>query len=185
MLCLEVKNKCVAISINKLYNNNRNGGDTLINNLKVKNVDFQGDSLLAIKNEKNKKIYVAVNYICKGLGLSEGQFRRQKQNLGVDVVLKRGVTILKYPTNGGDQDVLCIELDFLPLWLAKISITPKMKKNSPELVEKLVEYQMKAKNALSGAFTYNVAKVSPMSYKDSLIALIKSIEVKEGLINKL
>jgi hypothetical protein len=43
-------------------------------------------------------------------------------------------------------------IDFLPLWLAKISITPKMKKNNPELVEKLIQYQLKAKDVLAAAF---------------------------------
>ena len=49
------------------------------------------------------------------------------------------------PTNGGNQEVLCLKLDFVPLWLAKISITPTMEQETPELAEKLMEYQMKVK----------------------------------------
>jgi phage antirepressor YoqD-like protein len=70
---------------------------------------------------------------------------------------------LPYPTNGGVQEVLGIEIDFLPLWLAKIPITPKMKIESNNLKEqhgteyvttldKLVEYQLKAKDVLAKAF---------------------------------
>lgn len=43
-------------------------------------------------------------------------------------------------------------LDFLPLWLAKINITPTMKRENPELVDRLIEYQLKAKDVLAEAF---------------------------------
>lgn len=56
------------------------------------------------------------------------------------------------PTKGGTQRTLCLKLDFVPLWLAKISITPTMKQETPELAEKLMEYQLKAKDVLAAAF---------------------------------
>ena len=40
----------------------------------------------------------------------------------------------------------------VPLWLAKISITPTLRENNPELVEKLVNYQLKVKDILVAAF---------------------------------
>ena len=36
--------------------------------------------------------------------------------------------------------------------VCKISITPTMRENNPELVEKLVNYQIKAKDVLAAAF---------------------------------
>ena len=36
--------------------------------------------------------------------------------------------------------------------VCKISITPTMRENNPELVEKLVNYQLKAKDVLAAAF---------------------------------
>ena len=56
------------------------------------------------------------------------------------------------PTKGGNQKSLCIELEYLPLWLAKISITPTMKREHPEITEKLIHYQLKAKDVLAKAF---------------------------------
>ena len=53
------------------------------------------------------------------------------------------------PTQGGEQEVLCLNIDFVPLWLAKISITPSMKENNPRLVDKLIVYQLKAKDVLA------------------------------------
>lgn len=56
------------------------------------------------------------------------------------------------PTNGGMQEVLCLKLDFVPLWLAKISITPTMERETPELAERLEQYQLHAKDVLAAAF---------------------------------
>ena len=61
-------------------------------------------------------------------------------------------------TGNSDSDVLCLILDYLPLWLAKISITPTMKRENPELVNRLIEYQLKAKDALAKAFLPNSDK---------------------------
>ena len=41
---------------------------------------------------------------------------------------------MRLPTKGGNQEVLCLKLDFVPLWLAKISITPTREQETPELV---------------------------------------------------
>ena len=68
------------------------------------------------------------------------------------MVANLGVANLQLPTKGGNQEVLCLQLDYVPLWLAKISITPTMRENHPELVEKLVNYQLKAKDILAAAF---------------------------------
>lgn len=135
------------------------------NNLIIKEVDFNGANLLAAQSNEGK-IYVGVSYICNGLGLTDGQMRRQKQNLSDDIVLQKGVTNLSYPTNGGIQEVLGIEIDFLPIWLAKISITPSMKSESDKLkeqygqdylttVDNLIDYQLKAKDVLAKAFLPN------------------------------
>ena len=51
-----------------------------------------------------------------------------------------------------EREIFCIKLDYLPIWLAKISITPTMKKDHPELADKLLEYQLKAKDILVAAF---------------------------------
>lgn len=138
--------------------------------MQVKEVNFNGDMLIGIKTEKG--IYTAANKTCECLGLSDGQKRRQVENLSLDLVLKQGVANLRIPTKGGNQDVLCILIDFLPLWLAKISITPAMKKSNPELVEKLIAYQLKAKDVLAAAFL-------PTEYQSTeQLAILKQMEQK-------
>lgn len=68
------------------------------------------------------------------------------------MVLGKGARNLVLPTRGGKQEVLCLRHDFVPLWIAKITVTPAMKENTPELVNKLVQYQLKAKDVLADAF---------------------------------
>lgn len=148
--------------------------------LEVKEVDFNGATLMATQLKESEKIYVGVRWVCEGMGLTVDQTKRQIKNIQSDIVLNKGVSNLTLLTNGGLQSVLCVELDFLPLWLAKISITPKMKENSPELVNNLVEYQLKAKDVLARAFIKNDFNL-PQNYKEALTHLLESVEENEKL----
>lgn len=125
------------------------------NELVTKEVEFNGDIIMAAQDETTGKIYVGVKWVCQGIGLSDGQTKNERLRINRDLVLLHGGRNLILPTNSGDQDVMCIELDYLPLWLAKISITPKTRVSSPELTSKLINYQLKAKDVLSQAFIHN------------------------------
>lgn len=119
--------------------------------LQVKEVNFNGDQIIAIQ-EIDGSVYVGVTFICIGIGLNEKQKDRQVANIQSDIVLKRGAKKLPLKFEGQHREILCIMIDYLPLWLAKITITPAIKKNNPALVEKLIEYQLKAKDVLAAAF---------------------------------
>jgi len=123
-----------------------------MSNLVVKEVNFHDDVLMAVHEEESNKIYVGIKWVCEGIGLTRGQTNNEYLKVQEDLVLKQGARNLVLPTNGGNQEVSCIELEFLPLWLAKISITPKMQKEKPFIVKKLVDYQLKAKDVLADAF---------------------------------
>jgi hypothetical protein len=98
--------------------------------LSVKAVPFMGDELMVAKDEETGKIFAGVKWICDGFGLSEGQAKSERLRIQNDVVLKRGGRNIVLPTKGGNQEVQCIEIDFIPLWLAKITITPTMQRTS-------------------------------------------------------
>lgn len=143
----------------------------------VKEVEFHGDKLLAIN--QLDKIYVAARWVSQGIGFTQAQSRRHVMNLQTDEVLKQGVAVLRLPTNGGVQDVLCIELDFLPLWLAKINITPTMRRTNPEGARKMVDYQLKAKEVLSQAF---IRKQTPA---EVLLAQAEFLVETERMMNQM
>ena len=127
---------------------------TMTTELIIKEVDFNGANIL-VAQDINGKSYVGVNWVCNGIGLTKGQMQNERIRIQEDIVLSKGKRNLVLPTNGGNQEFLCIELEFLPLWLAKISITPKMKSEN-KIVDNLVEYQLKAKDVLAKAFLPNI-----------------------------
>lgn len=122
-----------------------------MNELEIKQVPFMGNELTAARDESGQ-IWAGVRWMCDGIGLSKGQMQRQVTNIGTDKVISKGAANLQLPTKGGNQEVLCLKLDFVPLWLAKINITPTMESETPELAERLEQYQLKAKDVLAAAF---------------------------------
>jgi hypothetical protein len=143
-----------------------------LNNLIIKPVNFLGDNLVAAKDENTGKIYTGVSYICKGLGFTKGQKDRQVKNVQEDEILNRGCLKFEAGVIDPNNEVLAIELDFLPLWLAKISITPNMKEEQPLVTEKLINYQLKAKDVLAEAFANN----KPQTIEDLIIMQAQSIK---------
>lgn len=128
-----------------------------MNELEIKRVPFLGTELMAARDDAGQ-IWAGVRWMCDGLGLSKGQMQRQVTNISGDKVLSKGVANLQLPTSGGRQSVLCLKLDFVPLWLAKISITPTMESENPELADRLEQYQLRAKDVLAAAFLPTVHK---------------------------
>lgn len=122
-----------------------------MDNIQVKPVDVLGDTIIAAMDE-NGKIWAGVSYFCNALGMSRVQKDTQVDKIREDKALRKGYR--KFPVGVFDpnNETLALQLDYVPLWLAKISITPNMKENNPELVEKLIKYQLKAKDVLSQAF---------------------------------
>lgn len=124
--------------------------EIIMQGLAVKDVEFNGAVLRAAQIEDI--VWVGVKWICDGLGLSEDRGKYERKKIQKDLVLSKGVNFYPLGTDNANSDVLCLMLEYLPLWLAKISITPTMKKENPELADRLVEYQLKAKDVLAEAF---------------------------------
>ncbi|UZQ86002.1 phage antirepressor N-terminal domain-containing protein [Thermoclostridium stercorarium] len=150
-----------------------------MSNLISKQVDFNGDTLLAIKEEDTGKIYVAVKHICDALGLNENQRRNQYLKTQEDIVISRGVKKFSLPTNGGLQETYCIELDFLPLWLAKINVNIIP---NEQVQEKLVEYQLRAKDVLAAAF---LPQQKPVTVLDALTQTVQVLKEQDARLRQL
>ena len=149
-------------------------------------------------------IWVGVRWVCEGIGFTEGKMKYERKRIQEDSVLSKGGRNFILPTVGGDQEVLCLMLDYLPLWLAKISITPKMQKETPEIADKLIQYQLKAKDVLAAAFLNkpnsvmtenNIDVVSVLEamtkkfdrlYEDmgTMVKLVQSIEERQNKITE-
>lgn len=135
----------------------------------IKNVDVMGDFITAAKDHDGN-VWVGVRWVCDALDMTEGQMKRQIKNIKKDMVFgEGGSNQIPLPTGQGTQEVFCIRNDFIPLWLAKISITQKTKEERPEFSKKLLEYQLKAKDILAAAF---LPKQNMPQTTDGKIALL-------------
>lgn len=117
----------------------------------VKSVDVMGDTVMAAQ-DSDGTIWVGIKWMCQGMGMSDGHYKRQITNIQKDLLLKNSGSNLLLNKGSGEREVFCLKLDYLPIWLAKISITPTIQKSHPDLADKLLNYQLKAKDILAAAF---------------------------------
>lgn len=128
--------------------------------------DFYGDELIALKDNATGEIYTSINSVLKGIGFTnKNQIRKRRDKWINDIVISKGIMKFNVPTqevvskNGttlfDEKETFCISQRKLPLALAKINITPTMKKNQPELVSKLELYQDKCADVLASIFIGN------------------------------
>lgn len=122
-----------------------------MNELEVRKVPFMGTELMAAR-DNDGQIWAGVRWICNGIGMNKTQTNSQVEKIKEDKALMKGYGNFRIPTNGGQQNTLCLKLDYVPLWLAKIAITPRMERETPELAARLEQYQLKAKDVLAAAF---------------------------------
>ena len=122
-----------------------------MNELEVKKVPFMGTELMAAR-DNDGQIWAGVSYICNGIGLTKHQKDRQVTNIQTDKVLSRGCLKFEAGVFDRNNSTLALKLDYVPLWLAKIAITPRMERETPELAARLEQYQLKAKDVLAAAF---------------------------------
>lgn len=114
--------------------------------LQVKEVRFNGERITAIR--ESGKIYVSVKNVCNNLGMNENQFKTQRDKINNDEFLKVGRKFSPVDTGFGIKETMLLELDYLPIWLAKINPS----RFSEELKKQLIEYQLKAKDVLADEF---------------------------------
>src|SRR5699024_7513451 len=70
---------------------------------------------------ENGKVYVAVRWVSDGIGLTVDQAKRQMKNIREDSILSNGAKMIKRETKGGAQNMLHLEMKFLPVWLSSIN----------------------------------------------------------------
>ena len=90
-----------------------------MNGLKVYVIKINTIPIKVVK--VNNRIYVGAKWVCEGIGLSKGQMKSERKKLQSDPILINGCSKLKVQTNGGNQMVLFLEMNYLPVWLSKIN----------------------------------------------------------------
>lgn len=120
--------------------------------LEIKKVDFYDSELIGVQEAATGKVFTAINNVLKGIGFDDRQIEHQRNKWKEDEAVSKGVQKFSYPSEGGTQEAYCIDIMKLPLALAKINITPKIKKENPRLAEMLELYQDKCAEVLAKSF---------------------------------
>lgn len=149
------------------------------NKLRVRDVNFNGAELRAAQEIETGKVYVGVRWVCQGMGFDHERMKNERKKIQKDIVLSQGVKFYPLGSDNANSDVLCMDLDYLPLWLAKIAITPTMKKENPDLVQKLITYQLKAKDVLAAAFLNKSMETKPEARGNVLQVQLPEINVPD------
>lgn len=118
-----------------------------MNEVKTKEIPFYGDTLLGVKDEDGE-VWLAIRSTCIQLGFNERRARAQREKIQADKVLSKGGRNFGLLTAGGKQETFCLHETYVPLWLAKITLTKKMEEDIPNVVEKLERYQLEARDVL-------------------------------------
>ena len=164
--------------------------------LQVTDFDFYGDNLIALKDNATGEIYTAITHILRGIGFNSKQVEHQQNKILKDELLKShtlkfsGVNLNMPSVN----EIWCISQRKLPIALAKINITPKMKKEQPELSKRLLTYQDKCADVLASVFidrkTISDMNMQPItetlnSITNTLTTLTQTITSMQQEINSL
>ncbi|STY99823.1 P22_AR N-terminal domain [Moraxella lacunata] len=130
-------------------------------------IDFHGQTLLA--TIQDNVVYTALKPICENIGLSwNAQFERIKR----DEVLAEGVRMIRTPTKGGFQEVVCLPLTLLNGWLFGVD-TNRVK---AEIRETLITYKRECYQALFDYWNSGVA-VNPRATKDERKPLVQAVNL--------
>lgn len=149
-----------------------------IKKVNLEEVDFYGDTLLGAKDDEGK-IWLAINKTCQCLGFDEDDSKNQIKKINKDEVLNK-LSVKFYTQVESENGVIQNrEMTFLSekaitLWLAKISITNKMREKYPDLSDKLIKYQLECADVLHNHFMGTEEKREQF-FNDTLGMDIKSI----------
>jgi hypothetical protein len=139
--------------------------------LPQKIVPFYGDELVAVQ-QPDGTIFVLFARLCDNLGLNR---RPQVLRIQRHAVLSQGLITLTVQTDGGPQQVQCLKLSLLPLWLSGAQAS----RVKDELQDKLVRYQHEVADVLWRAFRSQILIEEPPPDRESQLAISQLEQIVE------
>ena len=156
--------------------------------LQVTNFDFYGDNLIALQDNATGEIYTAITHVLRGIGFTDKQIEHQQNKILNDEILKsHTIKFLGVDLNMPSvNEIWCISQRKLPLALAKINITPKMKQNQPELSDRLLKYQDKCADVLTSVFIdHKMPSLNLQPITDTLSSITQTLTQNNRKIIKI
>lgn len=143
--------------------------------MNIQTVQFHNQEIQVLNYEG--KPYVAMKPICENIGLA---WSGQKDRIRRNEVLAQARRMIRLPSKGGEQEVLCLPLGMLNGWLFGIEV----KRVKPEIRETLKLYQMECFDVLYKHFLPTVANEHPntinVEQQQEIKALVNEVSRKTG-----
>ncbi|OOF80817.1 phage antirepressor N-terminal domain-containing protein [Rodentibacter caecimuris] len=137
-------------------------------------IQFHNQSLVTL--EQNGIYYTAMKPICENIGLN---WASQYQRIQRDEVLNQGIVIITTPTNSGEQQMLCLPIEYLNGWLFGIDIN----RCKPEIRETLIMYKKECYQALHDYwFKGKAERKTTTDERTGLRQAVSQLVSKKGLI---
>lgn len=143
----------------------------------VKEIPFSDGSLLGIRTPDGK-IWLAVRTACTDIGLTEKQAENEVKKVKESLLFANEWTELTLKFKGQVRTLTVLSEKFVPMWLARINLTPNMQKKNPKAVQKLLKYQLEATDVLHKAFYETEEQKSTLHSKLGLEGRIATLEKK-------
>ena len=146
----------------------------MANQISTQTISFNNQSLITV--EQNGNHYVAMKPICENIGLAwEPQVLRIKR----DEVLSQGMIVMIIPTNGGNQNMICLPIEYLNGWLFGIDIN----RCNPEIRDTLIKYKKECYQALYDYwFNGKAERKTTVDDRTGLRNAVNMLVSKKGLI---
>ena len=146
----------------------------MANQISTQTISFNHQSLVTF--EQNGNHYVAMKPICENIGLAwEPQVLRIKR----DEVLSQGMIVMIIPTNGGNQNMICLPIEYLNGWLFGIDIN----RCKPEIRDTLIKYKKECYQALHDYwFNGKAERKTTVDDRTGLRNAVNMLVSKKGLI---
>lgn len=129
-------------------------------------IKFYQDEVTAFQ-ANDGEVYAAANKVLRNIGFNKDRVKAIRIKWRDDeVVSARGRNFDLWYSGGvagHAESTYCLPCKILPLALAKISITPALKQEYPEVVEKLVRYQLECADVLYNYFFKKEVTPPPFS----------------------
>ena len=118
----------------------------------VQNISFHGQTVPVFT--RNQTHYVAMKPIVENIGLDwKAQYDRIKRH----AVLSEGMVMMTTPSKGGEQQTICLPLDYLNGWLFGVEAN----RVKPQIRESLLQYQRECFRVLNEHFNPRVGHPKP------------------------
>ncbi|MEX4083988.1 hypothetical protein MY977_09275 [Haemophilus influenzae] len=146
----------------------------MANQISTQTISFNNQSLITV--EQNGNHYVAMKPICENIGLAwEPQVLRIKR----DEVLSQGMIVMITPTNGGNQNMICLPIEYLNGWLFGIDIN----RCKPEIRDTLIKYKKECYQALHDYwFNGKAERKTTVDDRTGLRNAVNMLVSRKGLI---